>query len=148
MATRFDTQHNEGSSATQGALKKRRTFVNIRPEEVKYGIAAANLSKFYDCPNRCVSKLAITDQHGNVVGHVSSYVDKSRSMKSTDDCRLCLGSVTNSSTSTVTAQQTTFEGTKLLYRRSVCVTSPSAEIQSYSTSQACTNISISTPLYL
>lgn len=129
MATRFDTQHNEGSSATQCAPKKRRTFENIRPEEVKYGIAAANLSRFHDCPNRCVSNVTITDQHGNVVGHVSSYIDKSRSLKSTDDCRLCLGGVTNSSISTVISQQTTFEGAKLLYRQSVCVTSSSAEIQ-------------------
>ena len=99
MATRYDTQHDEGNSATQSALKKRRVYENIRPEEVKYGIAAANLSWFNQCPNRCLCKVAITDQHGNVLGHVSSYVDKLRSMKSTDNCRLCIRGLLSSATS-------------------------------------------------
>lgn len=113
MATRYDTQHNEGNSATHCVLKKRRVIQDVSNESVKYGIAAADLSRVPQCPNGCPSKVKVIDEHGNVVGHVSSYVDKLRSVKPTDHCRLGCRDVMSSTTSTVIPQTSNSQGASL-----------------------------------
>lgn len=113
MATRYDTQHNEGNSTTHCVLKKRRVIQDVSNENVKYGIAAANLSRVPKCPNQCLSNVTIINDHGNVVGHVSSYVDKLRSVKPTDHCRLGCRDVMSSATSSVIPQTINSQGTNL-----------------------------------
>jgi hypothetical protein len=113
METRYDTKHNECNSATNCPLKKRRVVQDVSNENVKYGIAAANLSRVPQCPNQCLSKVAVFDEHGNVMGHVSSYVDKLLSVKPIDHCRLGCRDVMSSATSTVIPQTTNSQGTNL-----------------------------------
>jgi hypothetical protein len=113
METRYDTQHNEGISATHCASKKRRVIQDVSNRNVKYGIAAANLSRVPQCPNQCLSKVTVFDEHGNVMGHVSSYVDILRSVKPTDHCRLGCRDVMSSATSTVIPQMLNSQGTNL-----------------------------------
>jgi hypothetical protein len=113
METRYDTQHNQGNSATHYALKKRRVIRDISNGNVKYGIAAANLSRVPQCSNQCLRKVTVFDEHGNVMGHVSTYVDKLQSVKPTDHCRLGYRDVMSSATSTVIPQTINSQGTNL-----------------------------------